>query len=126
MHQEQESQSRLTIQVAMTQAVLLGKVYKDNNKLCPDINIRWDQNLKFNRASMEVTNENYKDKLRDIMRELANWKTRVLKPLGRSNVANGLYLTSITYIATILPSLPDQEIYKTEADLYAFISRDLS
>ncbi|MCP3661681.1 MAG: hypothetical protein GY696_04170, partial [Gammaproteobacteria bacterium] len=118
----------LTVQVAKTQAVLLGAVYQETDRLCNDINIRWDQNFKllginFNGGSTRISAENYLDKLKDIKSELKHWKTRALTPIGRANVLNGLHLSKLTHIATVLMSLCESEIDKTEAELYDFIWR---
>ncbi len=79
--------SGLTAQVAKTQAILLGKVYQDTDRLCNDINITWEQSFKllginFNGGSTQISAENYLDKLRDIKGELKNWKTRTLTSIG--------------------------------------------
>ena len=102
--------SGLTVQVSKTQAVLLGAVYQEKDRLCSFI--RWDQNFKllginFNGGSARISAENYLDKLKDIKDELKHWKTRALTPIGRANVLNGLHLSKLTHIATVIPNLSE-------------------
>ncbi|MCP3665722.1 MAG: hypothetical protein GY696_25045 [Gammaproteobacteria bacterium] len=93
--------SGLTVKVAKTQAVLL-----ESFKLL---------GINFNGGSTQISAENYMDKLRDIKGELKHWKTRTLTSIGRANVLNGLHLSKLTHIATVLPNLSEGEIDKTEA-----------
>ncbi|MCP3661979.1 MAG: hypothetical protein GY696_05690 [Gammaproteobacteria bacterium] len=110
---------------------MLRAVYQDTDRLCNDLNIRWEQSFKllginFNGGSTKISAENYLDKLKDIKGELKHWKTRTLTPIGQANVLNGLHLSKLTHIATVLPNLSESEVDKTEAELYDFIWRGTS
>ena len=117
--------SGLKIQLAKTQVVLLGTSQTDQLKLCPDLELKWDQTFKmlgiyFNADSGQYT-VNYEEKINDIIKEVTNWKSRFVSIIGRKNIVNGLFLSKLTHLVAILPNLPNKKVKEVENILYDFI-----
>ena len=117
--------SGLKIQLEKTQVVVFGRIPDGNYKLCPDIALTWEQSFKLLGINFDPTlqnmKNNYEEKIREIEKEINNWKHRFLTPLGRLVVVKTLLLSKLAHIAIVLPSIETRKIKQLEDSLYDFI-----
>ena len=117
--------SGLEIQPEKSQCVVIGKTPTNDYKLCPELNLIWDQNfcslgIQFD-ADLQKMHENYYLKIKEIEKCAESWKYRYLSPYGSICIAKTLLLSKISHLAIVLPSLSKKQLKTLEDKVYHFI-----
>ena len=117
--------SGLKIQLEKTQVIVFGAIPDGDYKLCPDIQLKWEQSftllgIQFD-PSLNNMQLNIDKKIEEIAKTIGHWKNRFLSPIGKAVVAKTLLLSKLSHIALVLPSIDMRTIKKIEGMIYAFI-----
>ena len=117
--------SGLKISVSKTKAIWFGSASNSNQKLCPELELKWVKtfellgiNFDNNLANM---NSNFEDKILKIEKLLAHWSYRYLTPFGKVTVIKSLALSKLSHIAMVVPNPSKMMFKRLEGILYKFL-----
>jgi len=117
--------SGLRIQVTKTQCILIGTKYNPHFRLCPDIDLTWDQNFKLLGVQFDALLENMEiniaNKVEEINKTMTSWQYRFLSILGRNTVAKTFLLPKLTHLAMSVPTIDKKTLNIIESKIYRFI-----
>lgn len=117
--------SGLKIQMQKTQCIVFGKIPRGNYKICPDLNLRWEQDFKLLGVNLNGTlsniDENFSLKMNEIRGVIKTWHYRFISPIGRACIAKTLLLSKLSHLAFTIPSLSKNCLKKLESEIYEFI-----
>ena len=98
---------------------------RENNKLCGDLNLKWDQSFKLLGVSfdglLENVQVNYDEKVAEIRKIMGTWTYRFVSPIGRACIAKTLLLSKLSHLAFSIPSISKTKLKSLESEIYAFI-----
>ena len=117
--------SGLKISVNKTKAVWFGTNYDSHRKLCPDINLNWDNKftllgINFDN-NLDAMEKNFWDKIEDIEKLLSLWFYRYLTPYGKVTIIRSLALSKLSHVALVIPNPTKQMFKKIESIFFKFL-----
>ena len=117
--------SGLKIQVEKTQVIVFGPLPQREYRLCPEINLKWEQSftllgIDFD-PSLKNMASNFEKKVAEIIKTISYWKNRYLTPLGKVVVTKTLLLSKLAHVALVLPALESKRIKDLEGIIYNYI-----
>ena len=119
--------SGLNINNDKTQIIWIGSRRNCGLRFMRDRNFIWDPGtfkilgITFSTNLEELVALNYKDKINEVIRDIAKWKKRSLTPLGKITIIKTLVLSKLTYLLTNLPDPPAEFIKELDSILYEFL-----
>ena len=117
--------SGLRISVSKTKAVWFGRGYRNNHKLCPDLQLDWGTEFKL--LGIDFTNNlegmesNFNSKIEEIKKVFNLWFHRTLTVYGKIVVIKTLALPKLCHLALVLPDLSNQQIKELENLAFNFL-----
>ena len=117
--------SGLKISVSKTKAIWFGSNHNSNEKLCPDLSLKWVKTftllgINFD-SNLENMSSNFTDKVDAVEKMLNNWSYRYLTPFGKVTVVKSLGLSKLSHIALVIPNPSKDMIKRIETIFYQFI-----
>ena len=113
--------SGLKISVGKTKAVWFGKSFNSNQKLCPDLNLKWSKTftlLGINfENSLEGMEKNFDDKLVKMEKMLSCWFYRYITPYGKVTIIKTLTLSMLSHLPLVIPN-PSKNMFKQIESLF--------
>ena len=117
--------SGLKINLGKTKAVWFGTNFNSNQKLCPDLPLKWSKTftllgIEFNN-NLEGMEKNFNDKLEKVEKMLSCWIYRYITPYGKITIIKTLALSIISHVALVIPN-PSKRMFKQiESIFFKFI-----
>ena len=117
--------SGLKISVSKTKAVWFGAAHGSNQKLCPDLDLKWVKSftllgIKFDNALSNMT-ANFDEKIQVVKKMLSNWSYRYLTPFGKVTVVKSLGLSKLSHLALVVPNPSKEMLKKIDTMFFKFI-----
>ena len=117
--------SCLKISVTKTKAIWFGNASNSDQILCPEEGLVWTKTftllgLEFDNK-LELMDQNYYEKIKDIEKLLQGWLYRYLSPYGKIVVIKALALSKLSHIALVVPSLTKNDLQKLEKIFFNFL-----
>ena len=117
--------SGLKISVSKTKAVWFGSDYNSNNKLCPDLNLKWVKDftllgINFNN-NLDRMEQNFTEKVEKMEKMLSCWFYRYITPYGKVTIIKTLALSMLSHVALIIPNPSKQMFKQIETTFFNFI-----
>jgi hypothetical protein len=114
--------SGLNINMDKTKAVWIGSKRESENRICRDLNLKWDTEFKllgvfFSVNLNSMAEINYTSKIIEIKHLFLNWSKRILSPIGKNVVIKTLALSKLNHLIIGLPN-PKLEIIKTIQNMF--------
>jgi len=122
-----EKFSGLKINSQKTKVVWIGSMKNSKQILCSDFKLDWNPTnfkilgIEFSLNLQEMVEKNYKDKLKEIKKLMANWSTRYLTALGRNVVLKSLILPKLTHLFTSLPNPENKFVEELQKLCFKYI-----
>ena len=82
--------SGLKPNIGKTKAIWIGSMAESEDTICNNYNLQWSNGeftvlgIKFNSNLSQMTEENFANKLSQIVKEINSWSKRQLTPFGKS------------------------------------------
>ena len=94
--------SGLKISVSKTKAVWFGSGFNSNQKLCPDLQLKWCKNftllgIDFNN-NLDEMEKNFTDKVEKMEKMLSTWFYRYITPFGKVTIIKTLALSMLSHV----------------------------
>ena len=118
--------SGLNINMEKTQIVWIGKNKNSNVRLCPHLNLCWDNTftllgIKFSTCLKDIIELNYEEKICQIKTLLNAWSKRILTPLGKITVIKTLALPKINHLIFSIPNPNESMVKEIETLFFTFL-----
>ena len=117
--------SGLKISVTKTKAIWIGSKADSNDKLCPELGLKWVKTfallgVNFDNA-LEHMDDNFDKKIKNIEKMLSNWTYRYLTPFGKITVIKTLCLSKLSHTALVITNPSKSMIKRIEGIFFKFL-----
>ena len=119
--------SGLKVNSSKTKAVWIGSRKFSGETFNHRLKLDWSQEdftilgIKFSCNLDTIIDLNFKEKLKEIQRELKQWSKRILTPLGRITILKSLLIAKLNHLFIALPNPSEEMISKLNKMFYNFI-----
>jgi len=119
--------SGLCVNTDKTKIKWIGSKKNSSERICKKWDLDWEAEkitilgIEFTLNLKEMVEKNYKDKLKEIKKEMAHWSYRNLTELGRNVILKSLILPKVNHLFISLPNPSDSYINELQKLCFNFI-----